>query len=110
MIVSLDDIKTILNIDTTASDSYLSLTIPACESDYLTIRNADWDVDATGGTEYPVNLTVVIAEMVAYKMFKQKHIGLSDERLGDWNLSFESTAHGYPLSITHQVEKFSKFI
>jgi len=110
MISNLEDIKLILDIDGSGSDAYINLIALSCEADFLKIRNADFDVDATGGIEYPSNFEVIVAEMIGYKMFKQKHIGIANERLADWNLQFESTAYGYPLSITTAIEKYTKFI
>ena len=106
MLTDLDNIKLILDIDGTASDSYIELVAPICEADYLRIRNLDWELDASGVEEYPENLEQVVAEMIGYKLEKRHSIAASSERLADSSTTYEVTSAGYPSSITQAIKKY----
>lgn len=110
MITTLVNVKTYLDIDVTGFDDIIEMLIPKVEADYLTIRNADFDTDASGVTVYPTGAEVTACEMIGFKLEKRERLGASQERLADHSIAYEDANRGYPKSIVGNIEKRVTFI
>lgn len=118
-IVTVDFVKSHLNIGNTDYDVQITNYIPMIESDYLGIRNAPFDTDAAGNIVYPLGAQVVAADMIATKLrapitFDPDDAkALSSESIGSYSVSYDNTANkgangvaGYPVSIISSITRY----
>ncbi len=107
-IITLENYKALAGITNNSQDIQISSLIPCVESDFLHIRNKDWDTDAHGAVVYPVNSEMVAAEMISYKLLTLGGtIGATWEAIGNYSISLTSDLiHGYPKSIVTKIRRF----
>lgn len=110
--VTKEFVKEYLQIESDEYESMIDHLIPIAQESYKIIRNKDWDVDEEGQTVYPVNLNVVVAEMVAWKLF-QSNPGspvISSSRIGEITTSFQNEPlhYGWPRPIVKQITRYIK--
>ena len=111
MIVTLDRVKTFLQITGTSKDDLITALIPMVEHDYIMIRNKEFDEDSNDDVDYPENSELVASQMIGYQMTTQMKTGgaLKSERIGDYsytNASSDDITNGYPRAIVGRIERF----
>lgn len=109
-IITLERFKALAGITGNGQDVQIEALIPCVESDYLHIRNRDWDVDKNGDVVYPVNSEMVAAEMVSYKLLTLGGtVGATGETVGNYSVSLTADLiHGYPKSTVTKIRRYGR--
>ncbi len=108
-VITLAEVKTLLQITNTSKDSLIEMLIPIVKDDLLTYLNNNFTVDSV--TTYPSALKLYMANMINYKLNKPKD-NVKSESIDDYSVAYNtdstSTIAGYPVSIMKGLEKWKK--
>jgi hypothetical protein len=109
-IITLERFKALAGITGNGQDMQIEALIPCVESDYLHIRNRDWETDKDGNIVYPVNSEMVAAEMVSYKLLTLGGtVGATWEAVGNYSVSLTADLmYGYPRSIVTKIRRYGR--
>ena len=88
--------------------SLINMLIPEIEGDYKRIRNKEFDIDLEGNSVYPEGSKLTAALMAGFILSKQ--YGIQSQTISKYSQSNETTALGYPKSITDRIQKFIRTI
>lgn len=115
-ITNLENVKTILGITSSVTDSYINALIPMVEADYLLIRNKPFDLDADGITViYPLGSEMTAIRMIAYLLSLKEDgnmgEGVQSETISRYSVLYsdKSAAFAYPTNITGMIQRFMRF-
>jgi hypothetical protein len=115
-ITNLENVKTILGITSSVTDSYITALIPMVEADYLLIRNKPFDLDTDGITViYPLGSEMTAIRMIAYLLSLKENgnmgEGVQSESISRYSVTYsdKSSEYGYPKSITGMIQRFVRF-
>jgi len=103
-IITLSEVKTLLQITDNSKDDLINLLIPITESDLLEHLNNDFD------GQYPPALKGYLADMIGYRAKKDHGIILS-ETVSRYSVTYGNSSDfiaGYPASIMKGLEKWRK--
>lgn len=116
-IITRENTKLYLGITSTTQDALIDALIPQIESDFLLIRNKEFDVDSNDYVDYPDGSELVSAQMIGYQMSLLANQGggldFQAESIGDYSYSRaaggkENYVNGYPKSLIGRIERFMK--
>jgi len=101
-IITLDEVKTLLQITNTSKDAHIEMLIPIVQDDLLTYLNNDFKEG------YPPALKDYMARMINYKL--QKTDNIKAESIDDYSVTFnnDNFIAGYPASIMSGLSKWKK--
>jgi len=103
-IISLAEVKTLLQIPDDSKDALITMLIPIVESDLLEHLNNDFE------GEYPEALKGYLASMIGYKAKKDHGIILS-ETVSRYSVTYANATEfidGYPATIMSGLSKWRK--
>ena len=109
-ITTLSNVKTILGITSTTTDTYINTLIPMVEGDYLFIRNKEFELDDDDAIVYPSNSEMTAIRMIAYLMATKDNGNLgstvASESISRYSVSYNSTTLGYPEGIVSMINRY----
>lgn len=112
-ITTLSNVKTILGITSTTTDTYINTLIPMVEGDYLFIRNKEFELDDDDAIVYPSNSEMTAIRMIAYLMATKDNGNLgstvASESISRYSVSYNSTTLGYPEGIVSMINRYVRF-
>ena len=115
-ITNLENVKTILGITSSVTDSYITALIPMVEADYILIRNKPFDLDIDGITViYPLGSEMTAIRMIAYLLSLRENgnmgEGVQSETISRYSVTYSDKAStfAYPNSITGMIQRFVRF-
>jgi len=103
-IITIAEVKTLLQITGTSKDTLITALIPIVESDLLEYLNNDFD------EEYPPGLKGYLAKMIGYRLDKTSD-NVASETVSRYSVSYKSGADfiaGYPSTIMTGLSKWRK--
>lgn len=108
-IISLEEVKEFLDIDTDDIDLKIDLLIPEIEA-FVKLYCNDEMKDEEGGDSYPLGIKRPVSELIRYDLFhRNKGVGANSESLGDYSVTYDSqTDSGYPEKTLHLLKPFVK--
>ena len=110
-ITTLANVKLILGIEDTSSDSLIEMLIPMVEADYLFFRNKPFDVDEEGITQYPANAELVAIRMLDYLKDNDNFDGsIASEGISRYSVVYGTMTRGYPDTIVGMIERYVRFV
>lgn len=91
------------------SDDVIDFLIPLVESDFLFIRNRDFDEDSEG-IIYPEGSELAAIQMVLFLLSDAQRTssGYKSESLGSYSYSRDTLINGYPESIVKRIARYAK--
>jgi len=104
VIITIAEVKTLLQITDSSKDALITLLIPIVESDLLEHLHNDFDDD------YPEALKGYLADMIGYRAKKDHGVVLS-ETVSRYSVSYGGAAEfiaGYPATIMTGLSKWRK--
>jgi hypothetical protein len=114
-ITNLENVKTILGITSSATDSYITALIPMVEADYLLIRNKPFDLSTDGAIVYPLGSEMTAIRMIAYLLSLKEDgnmgEGVQSETISRYSVLYsdKASAFAYPTNITGMIQRFMRF-
>lgn len=108
-IVTIDAVKTYLQISVTTYDDLIDALIPPVEADYLKIRGVPFDLHDNLETNYPDDAQLTASLMIGYHVYSDsKGAGKKSESIGSYSYTGEDIEEGYPKSTFNRIERFQK--
>jgi hypothetical protein len=106
-LTTLSEVKTLLGITDTASDTRITAYLPIIEDEIIEFCNNDF-LDDDGNEAWPTPLKLYASRMVAYHLSSIKDAGLTGESIGNYSYSraVSSANAGYPEEILKGLSKW----
>lgn len=107
-IVTLEQVKTFLQITTDAKDDLIEALIPEVEADFLLIRNREFEDDSNDDIVYPDGAALVASQMIGFLMSDMMKSGgvVKSETIGSYSWSADDLSAGYPKAITRRIKRY----
>jgi len=104
VIITIAEVKTLLQITDSSKDAIITALIPIVEDDLLEYLNNNFDED------YPPGLKGYLAKMIGYKLDKTSD-NIASETISRYSVSYKSGTDfiaGYPSTIMTGLSKWRK--
>lgn len=103
-------VKLYLRITDTSSDDLIDFLIPLVESDFLRIRNKEFDTDIYDEIVYPEGSELTAIKMIAYHLYNSAVSGkasiVKSESLSRHSITFNDLVEAYPGDLVKSIQRW----
>lgn len=103
-IITLEQYKAIKGVRDNGNDSVIEALIPLIEEDYFHIRGKG--LAAEEG--YPLGACLVAADMIAHRLATAGSEGVSQQRIGEYSVTYADHSLGYPAGIVKRIKRYAE--